>query len=58
MTDLFRQDTLKMKNAIYPVYRDTQVPHSNIRYLGIFMPAQEFCNFLPQRFGKPCFRKP
>jgi len=34
-----------MKNPICPVYRDTQLPHSSIRYLGIILPAYEFCNF-------------
>jgi hypothetical protein len=39
---LFRFDNLKMKNAIYPVCRDTQLPHSSIRFSRFFLPACEF----------------
>ncbi len=34
-----------MKNPVYPVCRDTQLPHSSIRFLRFILPASEFYHF-------------
>ena len=53
----FHLDSLKMKNAICPVYRDTQLPRSNFRFWDLFCLLISLSQYKPRRFGKPCYRK-